>query len=52
MACTPKPVRREQKRDAAFIRHLLKTGRLKITRFHDLHTNTVTVYLSFTNEPD
>lgn len=52
MACTPKPIRRGQKRDAAMIRHLLKSGRLKITRFHDLHTNTVNVYLSLANEPD
>lgn len=49
MACTPKPVRRQQKRTATMMRRLFKGGMRMIS---ERHGNIVTVRFEFPRETD
>lgn len=49
MACTPKPMRREQKRTAALMRRLYKAGMRMIS---ERRGNIVTVRFVFPHETD
>lgn len=49
MACTPKPVRREQKRTSALMRRLFKAGMRMVS---ERHGNMVYVRFEFPHETD